>query len=370
MCIITTVKSMNITDKKNQHYIPKLYLRFFSFENNRNQIGFYNFKNKIFKSRIPLKHQASGDFFYGQDGKLEDWLNTVENFSTPVLKKIIETDSIAELGDQSDILLFFIFLLANRTKGFAEYLQEEADVMFDNFLAYDKRLKDVPKDLKIKLNNPAQIGIDSALKHFPSLLDLESKLIVNNTLIPFVCSDSPVVKYNQYLEKRNHKSSHVGLPCKGLQLFVPLSPRHLVLYYDGWAYRVGDKQKSTIKINDVKDVARLNYLQAVNCEQQIFFNHELREKEISSMIVEASQFRSIERKHLKSYGTINELDRNLRLHSYKENLSVKLELSFITETKKAKKHVLSDYVLQLRDESIRRQDVSNYMRLSRLTPLT
>jgi hypothetical protein len=47
-----------MTEKKNQHYIPKFYLRNFSYENNGKQIGVYNILNEIFVSKGKLKTQG------------------------------------------------------------------------------------------------------------------------------------------------------------------------------------------------------------------------------------------------------------------------------------------------------------------------
>ncbi|WP_394261826.1 DUF4238 domain-containing protein [Moraxella boevrei] len=52
-----------ITDKKNQHYVPKFYLRNFSYNNNGKQIGLFNLKSEKFFVNVPLKNEASKNFF-------------------------------------------------------------------------------------------------------------------------------------------------------------------------------------------------------------------------------------------------------------------------------------------------------------------
>ncbi|MDA3844285.1 MAG: DUF4238 domain-containing protein, partial [Candidatus Kapabacteria bacterium] len=59
------------TEKKNQHYIPKFYLRNFSYQRNNKQIGVYTLKNNLFIQTGKLKKQASKNFFYGSDGEVE-----------------------------------------------------------------------------------------------------------------------------------------------------------------------------------------------------------------------------------------------------------------------------------------------------------
>ena len=43
-----------VTDKKNQHYVPKFYLRNFSFEDNKKQIGLFNLENEFY-SQFKIK---------------------------------------------------------------------------------------------------------------------------------------------------------------------------------------------------------------------------------------------------------------------------------------------------------------------------
>jgi len=66
------------TDKKNQHYVPKFYLRNFSFQNNKKQIGVFNIENEFYFLKAKLKTQGSKNFFYGSDGVIEDSLSLIE----------------------------------------------------------------------------------------------------------------------------------------------------------------------------------------------------------------------------------------------------------------------------------------------------
>ena len=53
------------------HYVPQFYLREFSTNPGRNEIGIYNFKNNFLFYKAPLKHQAKEKALYGKDDVLE-----------------------------------------------------------------------------------------------------------------------------------------------------------------------------------------------------------------------------------------------------------------------------------------------------------
>ncbi len=107
---------METTEKKNQHFVPKFYLKLFSFNSNEKEVGLFNINHTLFKERVPLKKQAKGDFFYGKDGKLEDWLSNLETLSAPIFQKIIKSNSIDKINkDEGQLLILFTLLLAYRT---------------------------------------------------------------------------------------------------------------------------------------------------------------------------------------------------------------------------------------------------------------
>lgn len=63
----------DITEKANQHFVPKFHFRNFSYKNNQKEIGIYNVKSKFYKSNVSIRHQGSKRFFYGKDGELEEF---------------------------------------------------------------------------------------------------------------------------------------------------------------------------------------------------------------------------------------------------------------------------------------------------------
>ena len=76
-----------MTEKKNQHYLPKFYLRNFSYYNNEKQIGLYNIFNSFFIHQAKLKTQGSKNFYYGKDGIIENFLSEHEGRFAKIVKE-------------------------------------------------------------------------------------------------------------------------------------------------------------------------------------------------------------------------------------------------------------------------------------------
>ena len=361
---------MGTTEKKNQHFVPKFYLRLFSFNCNELEIGLFNINHTLFKERVSLKKQAKGTFFYGKDGKLEDWLSDIEGLVAPLFHKIIKNNSLDSINkDEGQLLILFTLLLAFRTKDAVDEMHNNANVLLKQMMEYDPRLKDIPKDIQIEFKEPAQMLVGHLMEKFWLAMDLKFKLIVNKSSNCFITSDNPVFMYNQYLEHKNHKSGHYGLLTKGLQLFLPISPNHTIVFYDEWAYKVGDKKRSKVEITNASEADQFNKLQLINCNENIYFNEKISDKYVNHLIFRNATRGTKERMQIEEHGTLSDKSKQNKLHSYKENWNLNLIFSFISFTKKAKEHTLSDYILQLRNEELRTSKPENYMKRSRLKPI-
>jgi len=54
--------------KKNQHFVPRHYLKRFSFDQG-SQIHLFNLNSKKYVPEAPLRSQCSSSYFYGEDGR-------------------------------------------------------------------------------------------------------------------------------------------------------------------------------------------------------------------------------------------------------------------------------------------------------------
>lgn len=279
------------TEKKNQHYIPKFYLRNFSFRNNGKQIGLYNIENGTYIQRAKLKTQGSKDFFYGKDGVIENILSECEGFFASYIRSIItlKQPPKSHTKDHSTLLLF-VAITALRSPVFLNMFMKMSDGTKENLRQLDPNFKGF-YDLDDIENHKLVAMMLSMGKEVSNIIsDLEMKILVNNTDTAFITSDFPLIRYNQLFENNNHSSS-TGFGVVGLQIFIPISDKLSLILYDKNIYRVGNKRDKTLTINNKRDVDSLNVLQFVNCYRNIFFNDKTKEIYIKNLHEKAKRFK-------------------------------------------------------------------------------
>jgi hypothetical protein len=125
------------------------------------------------------------------------------------------------------------------------------------------------------------MALNEAALCLPITFDLCFKLVINKTKEPFITSDHPVVLYNQFLEPRKKYGNNTGLACKGLEIFLPISPRHLLIFFDPDVYKVENKSNVSVDITADADVKALNLLQCISADKNLYFNEEISEHQVS-----------------------------------------------------------------------------------------
>lgn len=326
--------------KKNQHFVPKFYLRNFSYLGNNRQIGLYNTRTKFYFKSAPLKSQASKDFYYGTDGVIEDELSEIEGDLSATIKKILESDSSELSHEDIFLLLLFIVLtdLRNPTKieGFYQMINQTKE----------KLLEDSPdiKNLDTIMPMPSREDsvremLRNCLEMVEGISDLKCKILINLTDTPFLTSDYPVVKYNQFLEWRRWRHSKTGYGSVGLQIFLPLNSRKMIFLFDPNSYEAGNPNYLNFKVKKDDDIDELNLLQLVNCIETIYFDEKVNESYVKELHELANQFRKANipftelaymyennikpnRKNLIING-VTECETNLRISGMKIKLTVK-----------------------------------------------
>lgn len=272
------------TEKKNQHYLPKFYLRNFSINSNQKQIGVFNIASKFFHQTAKLKTQGSKNFFYGHDGIIENNLSNIEGSLATILKNILTEKMIPVKMSTSHIdLLAFVGLTDLRNP-----------IVIQNIIESNKQIKQrllelhpetdvdnlVPIITQEDAIETALSGLEAAIEN---MIDLDYKLLINKTKIPFLTSDFPIVKYNQFLEERRWKHGKTGYGCTGLQIVIPLNPDISIILYDSMVYKVGNRHDNHLNITLDADVNQLNLLQFINCFENIFFNESIKEHYLNNM---------------------------------------------------------------------------------------
>jgi len=342
-----------VTEKKNQHFIPKFYLRNFSYQGNQNQIGLHNYDSGFTHQTAKLKTQGSRNFFYGKDGKIEDILSDIEGQLATTIKQIILDEKPPIKGSQNHhILLYFIALThlrnpisINHILGSREQLKKQLKLIYPD-TDTNHLVPPISHDEAISLTLS---GIPSVIE---TMLDLSFKVLKNQTSNPFITSDFPIIKYNQFLELKKWNYSKTGYGVIGLQIFIPLNNELCIVFFDPAIYKVGNKKDHKVIISDKKDIDVLNTLQFTNCLENVYFSDKasidyIKELKNKSEKFGRANFIESRRSILFEEGKVPDTE-NLIIMGTTEN-EINLKVEWIKIHSIGKKKQLSNSVAQLRD---------------------
>jgi hypothetical protein len=320
-----------------------MYLKRFSYENNKAQIGVYNIKSGFYKKDCKLKTQACKPFYYGKDGAIEDSLSNVENGAAPIISGIVEFNQLPIYNSlEHQKLLFYTLLTELRNPTTSKKIITGQHQIVTR-LREDDDLENAFEIMDLEYVIPMALrGIKTGMEF---CIDLHFKLFVNKTTTPFITGDNPVVKYNQLLDEKNYPFSGVGYGNIGFELFFPLSPDKLIVFYDSSVYRIGDKKQRVIELNEEKDVNQFNLLQVLNCDNTLFFNEALSKEYLDNLSLQAQKF-------TKPDSIASLTDNNLSFHIGIAQAKINLSISCIGLTKNAKQSSFDGTNVQLRPRAL------------------
>ncbi|OFZ53901.1 MAG: hypothetical protein A3D92_05825, partial [Bacteroidetes bacterium RIFCSPHIGHO2_02_FULL_44_7] len=320
--------------KKQQHFVPKFYLRQFSTDARRRRINLFNFESLRPILQCGIKNQSAKDYFHGREPGLEDTFGDLENESARIISKIILSDIAPKLhSEEHVILIVFALTLHARTLWSAEAVDEMFDKLSKATLMHDSRVAEHLPLVNFSVKNPVSLAVSVVAVYLPLMLDLEYRLVLNQSTIPFVSSDNPVVLYNQFLEHRKPLGSITGLALKGLQMFVPLSSRHLLVFYDPAVYRVGGWRPQPICTRNVVTVNSVNLLQALSARSNVYFSSCDDAEYVDQLCQGADAKRRQSKVQVNEYtkpGSTKEKGSSI-LHTFNTDIKCDLRLSFVHE---------------------------------------
>lgn len=220
----------------NQHYVPRFYMKYFANIKNAGTkkekvlISFYQFKDSMLKENIPISSICSEDYFYDQDGRIENALAALETMWNKALKNAIDDNLTTD--DIESIKEFVLYQIV-RTKAMLSHNREMATTMMEGILK--KEFGDIVDDDNVKeyLENKIQneitpeFGLSIVKEVMPTIRDLETKIISNETETKFITSDVPIIIINPL------GIHNAGLDSIGEVVFSPISPRKMIILYDG-----------------------------------------------------------------------------------------------------------------------------------------
>jgi len=265
--------------KKNQHYVPQSYFRLFSDDGRR--IYLYNLeRKKLIEGNI--KHLCSEKYFYSKNTSVEDALSQLEDLGQKTLRKIIDDKKLSGLSqDELNHLKSYILFQYGRTKSSGDSATELANDILDcikpDILREAKSkgehvTKEGLDSCKLVLKNPVGAPLTISMLSGILIYDLSPVLLVNNSKTDFIFSDSPVVLFNSYFNDKI-KEGTIGYTSTGLQIFYPVNSGLMLFLFDPDYYRVRVGRGSTIKVSKNKDVQRINGLQIINADENVYFQN-------------------------------------------------------------------------------------------------
>ncbi len=349
------------TEKKNQHYVPQFHLKNFSIEFNQKQIGLFNIPSKEHVEKCPIRTQASEDYYYGEDGIIEDLLSKAEGFLATEIHEIINRNELPKKGSIGHKeLLHFIALMDLRNPILIDNIRNSKDLLSARLLQANKDTDVNSLVPEISHDRAIGLSLSNIIVGAQFLADLDFKLLINETEHPFITSDNPIVKYNQFLEKRKFPDGKTGYGCMGLQIFIPISPKLMVLFYDSKIYKVGFRKQRNLTIKNTNDVNNLNVLQFLNCNDNVYFNHEVSENYIYEIWNKSKNFKKanilksdlayIVKPGEKPLKNPSNMDKDLILIG-STDCEINLDFTGITTHKGGKKTKLSNSLAQVREYS-------------------
>lgn len=249
---------------KNQHFVPRCYLRPFTIDCSNKSINLFNIDRMKFIERAPVKNQCSGNYFYGKDVTLDQALQSMETAYSVVLKEILRPGY--KLTDHHRIFLLRFWLLQCMRTDAASRRAIEMNSSLGDLIGIDS------SDFKYGIREAVLLSMHVFAQEINLVDDLRVCLFKNLASIPFITSDDPAVFTNRwhFMDKRT-KGRSFGLNAAGIILLLPLSPKVLCIGYDGDVYSVPNNN-GWVKIRNDKDVEALNQHQFFNCWANIFVN--------------------------------------------------------------------------------------------------
>ncbi|MDG2990486.1 DUF4238 domain-containing protein [Candidatus Synechococcus calcipolaris G9] len=282
---------MQIT--KNQHYVPQCLLKFFSWEDKKERkTNVFDIPRYSFRYSQSIKKICSQNYFYDTDNMVENILSQkIEAPTAPLISSIVHHDTTVLDSSENWIrLLIFVSTLLSRTPKVMDRMDSIIQTNIQSISRELLRLNGMDSrnadGVKLKIDDEAPlISLLTLQGYFASILltDLKFHLAINKTALDFFISDHPVFMYNWLYRDLDHPGI-TGFGTKGLQLFLPLSPRLMLCLYDPEIYRYGSKYSLLTDVHDVKDVGILNSFQAINSKSFVVFLDRKSETNIKSML--------------------------------------------------------------------------------------
>ena len=252
-----------MTSNKNQHFVPRCLLRPFTQNAENLAINLYAVEHDRLITGASVKKQCSGNYFYGQDARLEHATQFLETSYGTVRDAVQAPKHRLDGRDRAVLLKFWLF----------QYMRTEAASR--RFMAMSQDLHGVAEHFGAPKYSPelkaaVQVAMHSFVDMMDVVDDLDLCLIRNRSPVPFVISDDPAVMANRWhQEEPRARSRSFALGSSGILCLLPISPSILALAYDGDVYSL-PHNNGWLEAERAADIVALNQHQFLNCRATVF----------------------------------------------------------------------------------------------------
>lgn len=241
----------------------------------RGSISLINLAKGRLVKGASIKGQCKKAGFHDYKAGVEAALGRLEGLASTAIKNIIETNTLPSVRSADhEALAVFSIIQRSRTLSAAEQADKMADRMFK--VAYEKNMLGEgidPSHFEIRSEYPVAIPLSVAAQCAPIALSLGMHLFVNDADEEFIASDNPIIAHNQYCEGISYQGV-LGWGCSGIQILLPISPYHLLLFYDGEVYGSGARGNcNSSKISNISEVREFNAFQILGARENIYFSN-------------------------------------------------------------------------------------------------
>lgn len=255
-----------MSEHKQQHYVPRCYLKPFSLGAVGSAINLYNLPRNRAVRNAPVKGQCAKIYLYGTSLGLERALQPFEGEYARILR-LLQDPSTPPTEDDLNALRAFAYLQYARTDMAIQRLRWLHNQMIDTMFK-GRPVNPPDLDLSDRAMMRTSIGLYSQIREY--IDDLKVCIVKNETGTDFVTSDDPSIFTSRFYLQRLRDNAF-GIANSGALLFLPLTPHMLLMCYDGQVYTIPDKRGCYVSITNIDDAFALNELQYLHAAANIYF---------------------------------------------------------------------------------------------------
>ena len=237
------------------------YLRAFTAGGDNKIINIFNIDRDGYIADAPVRSQCSGDYFYGQDQRLDDAIRHVEETYGAEARSLIA--GCSTLSRKSAFVLRSFWVLQHlRTEAasvrFAQMTRQLADAIGEG------------EGFAMSIKEAVLLAMSFYVDQLQCTDDLDICVVRNISGVPFITSDDPAVLTNRWhFHRQWHLTRSFGLGSTGMIGLRPLSEDLLCVLYDPELYELASVN-GFLETASSDDVAMLNEHQILNYHANLY----------------------------------------------------------------------------------------------------